>query len=115
MNFSSQLERRFCQQEQSIIIEKWKKRKLKEILRKNQRKKSLMVREFLQREWECSYLKIAIGGTIYFTEIPTKLVQHKATPEEITKANFDKTAILRQLIEREYKKGKRVFLRKEIN
>jgi len=51
----------------------------------------------------------AIGGTIYFTEIPTKHVSHKATPEEITKANFDKTAILRQLIEKEYKKDIKMF------
>ena len=49
--------------------------------------------------------KIGIGGTIYFTEIPTKHIKYKAKPEEITKANFDKTLIFKELLNKEYKNG----------
>ena len=50
--------------------------------------------------------KIGIGGTIYFTEIPTKHLKYNATPEEVTKANFDKTKIFKELLNKEYNNGR---------
>lgn len=47
----------------------------------------------------------AIGGTIYFTEIPKKHVMYNARPEDLTKANFDKTIIFKELLYKEYKNG----------
>ena len=54
-----------------------------------------------------------MGGQIYFTEIPKKHVIYNAKPEELTKVNFDKTIIFKNLLEKEYKNGM-LYSRKKI-
>lgn len=42
---------------------------------------------------------------IFFTHIPRKLIKKGATPEEITRINFDKSALLEQLLQEEFDGG----------
>ena len=57
--------------------------------------------EDIQKEAEKSQTKgdfQAMSGTIYYTDIPQRKVQHKVQGRELTGMNFDKSAILNEII-----------------
>ena len=61
----------------------------------------------LLQKFKFFYLKTfkVIGGTIYFTDIPQRKALHGITGEALTKINFDKSQILKELIKLEYENG----------
>jgi hypothetical protein len=46
-----------------------------------------------------------IGGSLFFTDIPKRKVLKGITGEDLTKMNFDKSLILRDLLSKEYDNG----------
>ncbi len=54
-------------------------------------------------------MHLVIGGTVYYTDIPQRKVLHGISGEALTKINFDKSQILKELLRSEYENGRNSY------